>query len=146
MPKIITSRGHSLPLLTWSMLSILVVHFLCHCMLGPLPHSGLLREETLVDTASGRRCSHMVSPQETGGSIPGDHQGPVRSDSCDELAGAHKATVPAPMQIDSTSRFVVSSLFRPDSRKSQATLLVRVHSVFPSQSCSLYLQHAALLI
>jgi hypothetical protein len=140
-----TRASEYLQFLHWGILSTLVVHLLTHCALGPLAHLRFLSDAMPAYHASGKECTHPVADH-TSSSSSRPHRSGLPG-ICDELVGAHKATVSTSSQTFDVS-YLTHSLSFFDSR------IVTAGAWFPSAASllccctlsSLYLQHTALLI
>ena len=140
-----TRASKQLQFLHWGVLSTLVVHLLTHCALGPLAHLRFLGDATPAYHASGKDCMHPVADHTSSPSSEQHRSG--LPETCDELAGAHKATVSASSQTIDVPHFAqILSFFDLHT----LTAGVRMLSAAPVLSCcsssSLYLQGVALLI
>ena len=130
---------HYAGLFTWSLLSVLIVHALSHSPLDLLAHATAFRHTLPGYHASGGQCIHAVSSK--------DREKTPFPGTCDELVGAHTATVPVPTQLIQVSQVFCSCLPSHSSEPIRwALCFPLVYSTTSFGASLLYQQHTALLI
>lgn len=147
MTRNLTRERHHGQTFTWSLLPLLIVHVLSHSPLDLLAHTSFFRSALPGYHTSGRQCVHTISSLGTEVPLSATHERTAPPGACDELAGTHTATFPAPNQTANAPLIALTLLsVRSDTLTQRGRFLSLLQALSSSPVFPLYLQHTALLI